>query len=180
MLANWFHEPEDLAMQKVEEFEKAVKKSFVETPGQMKLLIVVDKLLTGFDAPSATYLYIDKQMQAKNPTASNRYPATVKSAAQKALYDNLDKNEPLALAVDKAVQNSRQDDWRGHTMKIKRVRFAIKAVLDSAAKETDILRGGGTESLWKEESEGYEAETGGGSDDLLDAILQLVISQHEY
>ena len=29
----------------------------------MKLLIVVDKLLTGFDAPSATYLYIDKSMQ---------------------------------------------------------------------------------------------------------------------
>ena len=29
----------------------------------MKLLIVVDKLLTGFDAPSATYFYIDKQMR---------------------------------------------------------------------------------------------------------------------
>ena len=29
----------------------------------MKLLIVVDKLLTGFDAPPATYLYIDKNMQ---------------------------------------------------------------------------------------------------------------------
>ena len=29
----------------------------------MKLLIVVDKLLTGFDAPTATYLYIDKQMK---------------------------------------------------------------------------------------------------------------------
>ena len=29
----------------------------------MKLLIVVDKLLTGFDAPPATYLYIDKPMQ---------------------------------------------------------------------------------------------------------------------
>jgi type I restriction enzyme, R subunit len=27
------------------------------------LLIVVDKLLTGFDAPSCTYLYIDKSMQ---------------------------------------------------------------------------------------------------------------------
>src|SRR5207247_1272889 len=38
-------------------------KKFVEEPGQMKLLIVVDKLLTGFDAPPATYLYIDKQMQ---------------------------------------------------------------------------------------------------------------------
>ena len=29
----------------------------------MKLLIVVDKLLTGFATPSATYLYIDKHMQ---------------------------------------------------------------------------------------------------------------------
>lgn len=32
----------------------------------MKLLIVVDKLLTGFDAPSATYLYIDKNMVNHN------------------------------------------------------------------------------------------------------------------
>jgi len=46
-----------------ETFEKEVKKKFVEEPGQMKLLIVVDKLLTGFDAPPATYLYIDKQMR---------------------------------------------------------------------------------------------------------------------
>ncbi|MFT8786788.1 type I restriction endonuclease subunit R [Gluconobacter oxydans] len=46
-----------------EAFEKEVKKRFIESPGQMKLLIVVDKLLTGFDAPSATYLYIDKKMQ---------------------------------------------------------------------------------------------------------------------
>lgn len=43
-------------------FEKRVKKEFIENPGQMKLLIVVDKLLTGFDAPPATYLYIDKSM----------------------------------------------------------------------------------------------------------------------
>jgi type I restriction enzyme, R subunit len=47
----------------VEEFEKDVKQKFIDEPGQMKLLIVVDKLLTGFDAPSATYLYIDKQMR---------------------------------------------------------------------------------------------------------------------
>ena len=32
-------------------------------PANMRLLIVVDKLLTGFDAPSCTYLYIDKSMQ---------------------------------------------------------------------------------------------------------------------
>ena len=63
MLAAHFDEPEATAMSKVEQFEEEVKKRFIEEPGQMKLLIVVDKLLTGFDAPPATYLYIDKQMQ---------------------------------------------------------------------------------------------------------------------
>lgn len=45
------------------DFEDNAKKMFRKYPGQMQLLIVVDKLLTGFDAPSATYLYIDKNMQ---------------------------------------------------------------------------------------------------------------------
>ena len=63
MLADYFNEPEDAAMHKADLFEQEVKKRFIESPGQMKLLIVVDKLLTGFDAPSATCLYIDKHMQ---------------------------------------------------------------------------------------------------------------------
>jgi len=63
MLADFFHQPEDEAMTRVDEFEQEVKRRFVEEPGQIKLLIVVDKLLTGFDAPPATYLYIDKPMR---------------------------------------------------------------------------------------------------------------------
>jgi type I restriction enzyme, R subunit len=47
----------------IDTFEEVIKKKFVEEPGQMKLLIVVNKLLTGFDAPPATYLYIDQSMQ---------------------------------------------------------------------------------------------------------------------
>ena len=63
MLADYFDQPADKAMHRTEQFEQAVKRRFVNEPGQMKLLIVVDKLLTGFDAPPATYLYIDKKMQ---------------------------------------------------------------------------------------------------------------------
>src|SRR5262245_2169867 len=63
MLADWFNEAPETAVNKVEKFETEVKKKFINEPGQMKLLIVVDKLLTGFDAPPATYLYIDKQMR---------------------------------------------------------------------------------------------------------------------
>lgn len=49
-----------------EAYEEWAKETFRKKPGQMKLLIVVDKLLTGFDAPSATYLYIDKEMRDHN------------------------------------------------------------------------------------------------------------------
>ena len=63
MLAEHFGEPANTAMHKVDRFEQEVKKLFIEKPAEMKLLIVVDKLLTGFDAPPATYLYIDKSMQ---------------------------------------------------------------------------------------------------------------------
>lgn len=48
---------------RTEVYEDACKERFISQPAAMRLLIVVDKLLTGFDAPSCTYLYIDKSMQ---------------------------------------------------------------------------------------------------------------------
>src|SRR4029453_1389500 len=50
-------------MTKTETYEERAKTLFIREPANMKLLIVVDKLLTGFDAPPCTYLYIDKSMQ---------------------------------------------------------------------------------------------------------------------
>lgn len=63
MLADWFGEDKATALTRIELFEEQAKDRFISQPGQLKLLIVVDKLLTGFDAPPATYLYIDKQMR---------------------------------------------------------------------------------------------------------------------
>ncbi|GAA7484492.1 type I restriction endonuclease subunit R [Helicobacter pylori] len=64
MLQNFFNEKDEKkALNKTKEFEEEVKKRFINEPARMKLLIVVDKLLTGFDAPSLTYLYIDAKMK---------------------------------------------------------------------------------------------------------------------
>ncbi|GAA8000988.1 HsdR family type I site-specific deoxyribonuclease [Helicobacter pylori] len=64
MLQNFFDEKDEKkALNKIKEFEEKVKERFINEPARMKLLIVVDKLLTGFDAPSLTYLYMDKKMQ---------------------------------------------------------------------------------------------------------------------
>jgi type I restriction enzyme R subunit len=48
---------------KTETYEDEVKGKFIKEPAAMRLLIVVDKLLTGFDAPPCSYLYIAKSMQ---------------------------------------------------------------------------------------------------------------------
>ena len=50
-------------MTKTETYEEWAKALFTKEPANMRLLVVVDKLLTGFDAPPCTYLYIDKSMQ---------------------------------------------------------------------------------------------------------------------
>jgi len=50
-------------MTKTETYEEKAKTLFTKEPANMKLLVVVDKLLTGFDVPPCTYLYIDKSMQ---------------------------------------------------------------------------------------------------------------------
>ena len=47
-------------------YEKEAKRRFIKEPAQMKLLIVVGKLLTGFDAPSCTYIYLDNDLRDHN------------------------------------------------------------------------------------------------------------------
>ena len=48
---------------RTETYEEDAKALLRKQPAKMKLLVVVDKLLTGFDAPPCSYLYIDKSMQ---------------------------------------------------------------------------------------------------------------------
>lgn len=45
--------------QSTKDYEDKVKQRFIDEPANLKLLIVVSKLLTGFDAPSCTYIYLD-------------------------------------------------------------------------------------------------------------------------
>lgn len=52
-----------LGTKTTEKYEDEAKAKFIKEPVNMKLLIVVDKLLVGFDAPPCTFLYIDKSMQ---------------------------------------------------------------------------------------------------------------------
>lgn len=54
------------AGQTTKQYEDETKRRFVEEPANMKLLIVVSKLLTGFDAPSCSFIYLDNELRDHN------------------------------------------------------------------------------------------------------------------
>lgn len=104
---------------KLTEFEKDVKEQFKKEPAKMKLLIVVDKLLTGFDAPSATYLYIDKSMRDHDLFQAicrvNRPDGEDKDYGYIVDYMDLFRNVQLAVAdyTTEAFDNFDKEDVEG-------------------------------------------------------------------
>lgn len=99
---------------KTETYEQQVKERFIKAPAQMKLLIVVDKLLTGFDAPPCTYLYIDKSMQNHGLfqaiCRTNRLDGDDKDFGYIVDYKDLFKKVEKAIAVYTAELDHSADD----------------------------------------------------------------------
>jgi type I restriction enzyme R subunit len=88
---------------RTEAYEDQAKRLFVNEPARMKLLIVVDKLLTGFDAPSCRMLYIDKSMQDHGLfqaiCRTNRLDGEDKKYGRIVDYKDLFKKVQNAIAV---------------------------------------------------------------------------------
>jgi type I restriction enzyme, R subunit len=90
-------------MTKAETYEEQSKELFIKQPANMKLLVVVDKLLTGFDAPRCTCIYIDKKMQDHGLFQAicrvNRLDDDTKTVGQIIDYKDLFKKVENAIAV---------------------------------------------------------------------------------
>jgi type I restriction enzyme R subunit len=90
-------------MTRTETYEQQAKALFTSEPANMKLLVVVDKLLTGFDAPPCTYLYIDKSMQDhalfQAICRTNRLDGEDKAFGYVVDYKDLFKKVENAIAV---------------------------------------------------------------------------------
>jgi len=89
------------------------------------------------------YLFkiIELTKQVQNPTTED-YPKSLNTSAKRALYDNLDKNEAVALALDGAITQTKKDGWRGSPLKLKEVRKAVSRTLKqhSIQAEDEIER----------------------------------------
>jgi type I restriction enzyme R subunit len=82
---------------------------------------------------------VELARQVKNPESGFEYPSTLSTRARRALYDNLDRNEQLALALDQAILRTRKDGWRDNIIKEREVRYAIEEVVSDKVKANEIL-----------------------------------------
>jgi type I restriction enzyme R subunit len=86
-----------------EKYETEIKRRFIEEPANCKLLIVVSKLLTGFDAPSCTYIYLDNELHDHNLfqaiCRTNRLDGDDKDYGQIVDFKELFKDVQEAIAV---------------------------------------------------------------------------------
>ncbi|WP_199328252.1 hypothetical protein [Cylindrospermum sp. FACHB-282] len=101
-----------------------------------KMSTLLDELIQARKAASQDYkAYLQKivelSKQVVQPSSSSQYPQSLNSPAKRALYDNLNQDEALSLAIDDAIRKTKKDGWRGNIMKEREVKNAIKKHLDS-------------------------------------------------
>ena len=78
---------------------------------------------------------VELAVKIKKPETSSEYPKSINTQAKRALYDNLDKHEPLTLVMDSAVKYGKYDNWEGNFAKERHLKNkVVKPVLEDYNK----------------------------------------------
>jgi type I restriction enzyme R subunit len=106
-----------------EKYEKNIKESFINEPANTKLLIVVSKLLTGFDAPSCTYIYLDNELRDHNLfqaiCRTNRLDGEDKNYGYIVDFKNLFKDVQNVIAIYNSDELANDDNGKNNNIELK-------------------------------------------------------------
>ena len=67
------------------------------------------------------------------------YPTSLDTTAKRALYDNLERNAPLAASIDLAVRETKKAYWVGDRVKERQIRFVIEDELAGTSFDVDSI-----------------------------------------
>ena len=133
-----------------ETIENNVRKVIIEeSPTNPKYFDKMSKLLDELikQRKAETLAYQEYLIQitelAKNVTqtgTSNSYPSSLRTPAQRALYDNLGQDEHLSLVLDEAIQYTKNAGWRDGGIREKKVRLAVLDVLRDEKKTDEMMK----------------------------------------
>lgn len=110
-----------------EKYEAEIKRRFIEEPANTKLLIVVSKLLTGFDAPSCTYIYLDNELHDHS-----LFQAICRT-------NRLDGDDKLTLQIDCVMREQAPAGWKGDHAREAQVLNALFPLLGHNRAATQAL-----------------------------------------
>ncbi len=160
--------------------EQPINPKYYEKMSELLDALIEQRRKEALDYQEYLRRIVELTKKVTSPEASGEYPAAMNTCGKRSLYDNLDKDEGLALAVDEAVRSSRQDDWRGNSFKVKKVRNAIGAALEAVEEQTgdarDPARAGGV----LEPPGVFIRKRSEPPEERVERILALVKNQDEY
>lgn len=124
-------------------YEDDTKRRFIEEPANCKLLIVVSKLLTGFDAPSCTYIYLDNELHDHNLfqaiRRTNRLDGDDKDFGYIVDFKELFQHVQKSIAVYSSDELDIDADGKDGNVIVKDWLVEGKAQLDSAREALRYL-----------------------------------------
>jgi len=109
--------------------ERPTNPKYFEKMSMLLDQLILDRKRGALEYEAYLQKVVDLTRQVKQPESGTDYPATVSTGARRALYDNLEGNEALTLALDAEVRRVKQDGWRGNRLREKEVKLAVKKVL---------------------------------------------------
>ena len=121
---------------------KIVKDHLIDPAYFEEMSVLLEKIVQERKAGAEDYeQYLKKiaQLAKRITKPDNPLPLSIKTNAQRALYNNLRKDEHMAVSVDAAVKASRYADWRGNIPSENLIKQAIYQVLNDEAEVERIF-----------------------------------------
>ncbi len=109
--------------------EMAVNPKYYEKMSELLDALIQTRKKEAMDYKAYLAKIVELTKKVSKPETQSSYPASINSPARRALFDNLEQKEELAVQVDTAIQNVKKAGWRGNRFKEREVRIAIKSVL---------------------------------------------------
>jgi len=109
--------------------EMAVNPKYYEKMSELLDALIQTRKKEALDYKAYLARIVELTKRVSKPESLSSYPASINSPARRALYDNLDQDEQLAVQVDTAIRSVKKDDWRGMRAKRIEVRNAIRSAI---------------------------------------------------
>jgi type I restriction enzyme R subunit len=113
--------------------EHAVNPKYYDTMSTLLDALIQTRKQAATDYQAYLAELAELARKTSRPATRSAYPPSITTPAMHALYDNLEQNEALVVALDTVIRTTKKADWRGNRVKERELRNAVRSVLSQFA-----------------------------------------------